>query len=317
MTYVINYETVAKITQGSKQACIYGFSSCLYSVIYDLCQEEGSCLERVYDYRIGDIFEDAGLRSRRTLEGHLMVQIGATSEKRGCFKAALVVLIFENYRRYHERLPLIPLLFCLDIDDNPFPLRPEDMTARTPAGAKKLETPSEVRRCFRLACEFPDEIIRAVANATFKFIKVVKIPREKHILLDFTEMAAPWRHERWEMLWKARKALPKAPRAEKRYPWRNELLGLLRSYTIPPSLVLPSRAAAAHPTLSSVKAAASPSLSSPTPAAQMIMVASASGASDAAALPPAIQPAVSGAAARSAAAPSPRKSGACSCCVIL
>lgn len=236
MSISIHYDSLSKICNGSKHIVVYGYKDCLFELISEQIKEDRATapFKHVLDWRIGDEFinDDALL----TLDGTQIERIKVDYNedvKRSC-KATLVQIVFENFKRKKMGLPLIPVIFCVDIDANKWVFRPTDTLSKAP-GLNKLRTHSEIRRCDKLCNTFSHSKIREVAQETFKFVKVKKLSEASGTdHLGFEEIAAPWKSPEWEAASKKRKEQPSDPRktkfpwgAKKEFPWREELSGLV------------------------------------------------------------------------------------------
>jgi hypothetical protein len=215
----------------------------MFDAIGERVKEDG--IKKVFDWHIGQEYvDDADLV---TLEGTQIKRLHVDYEEnflsRTC-KAAITAIVYENYRRTEANkkrkanglalLPLIPVLVCADIDGNRRAYNPLGIASKDPA-LNDLFTHSELRRAAKLACQFHNADIRAAARATFRFVKVKKIPSTTSFdtKIAFERIAAPWEHADWDKAWAEREktsegqiAAGKKPKKNE-FPWREELGSLI------------------------------------------------------------------------------------------
>lgn len=256
----LNYKSAMDICQ-SEQVMVYGWGHCKYLQVAGSLAESNfpdnpSPFKKIYDCAFGDT-------RVRTLEGRRIQEMRVDIPdddylkelNRRC-KSGVTNLVFENFQRREEGLSLIPLLFCIDIDDtgdhpwdkrrnrwdfdgpNPWRTTPELLCEKdrmTVTGQMNdFTTHSELRRCFKLANTFSDPRIRNVANSTFKFVRVVQNRDTLEYRLE--SVRAPWDHADWDRFWKKRMEIgSKQQKAStsislKRYPWRKELSTAIDRY---------------------------------------------------------------------------------------
>src|SRR5579885_2202920 len=213
----LDFDSVKAICGESDQAMVYGFARCRYEDVARRLREDGSPIMKVYDCSLGGIDTDgrpvASLEYITTVEGRYMTQIPfpvLDRHPQGISrpsKAGITNLVFENYKRDIEKLPLIPCIFCIDIDDNPIPFSIENVTNNeNPAGDSSIAL-KELRRAYKLCCTFDDADLKRVAKETFKCVKLVKIGEDAYKL---ELLKAPWERPEWDKLWAERKAKPKS-----------------------------------------------------------------------------------------------------------
>jgi hypothetical protein len=185
------------ICKGANQVMVYGSKQCKYEEIArslrGMTKEETFPLKKVLTWCVANDGSDSTEKS--TAEGRKMDVIPfdnpgffPQSTSRPC-KTALTDLVLENYKRKREGKALIPLLFCIDIDKNPYPLSAEEMLTKD-RDLNNLIFHKEMRRAYKL-CHDPkvDPKIRAIAQETFKFVKVTVDKDKTHA---FQQVQAPW-----------------------------------------------------------------------------------------------------------------------------
>lgn len=283
----LNYKSVMNICD-SEQVMVYGWGHCKYLQVAGSLEESPhadnpSPFKKVYDCAFGDT-NIRTLENRKVQE--LPIDIPEDDEtsyikelNRRC-KSGITNLVLENLKREEEGLPIIPLLFCIDIDDqgdhpwdkrrntwdaagpNPWVTTPELLCEKdrmTVTGQMNhFTTHSELRRCYKLANTFNDAQVRAVANRTFRFVKVIQDKDTGEYRLE--QIQAPWDHPDWNKYWTKRMEISAQQRSkkpsgptrlgldvdekgapflrrfatpvavEKRHPWRRELTTAVKKY---------------------------------------------------------------------------------------
>jgi hypothetical protein len=225
--------SVLSICKGADQAMVYGWSHCKYGEVEDalklMGKQEDFPIKKVFSCRIAVKSSPEAITS--TLEGRNMALLPFDEKltyslylSRMC-KTALTDLVLENYKRSKEKKPLIPVLFCIDIDRNPRPFSIEKMTSRAER-LNRQTTHKELRRAYKL-CNHEDPEIRQVARETFKFVRLKKAQKTKYALeaipspFDSPEFARRWSNR------KARSAPSKKPDA---LSWRKQLAKQIAEY---------------------------------------------------------------------------------------
>ncbi len=260
----VDYSSVLNITDYSEHTVFYGYDHCKYRQIADLCTSAGNPIYNYYLFGYNTPSEKALCKlysSTVNKEPSMLSNGGQCKDGLRSCKANLVNLIFENYKRAMEGQPIIQLVFCIDIDDNPFPPKSEYLTNRyTQDTKRRLITFSELRRAYKLCCEFSNDEIRKVASETFRFVKVSREQGDKEWIFHYslTKVDAPWSNKDWESLWKIREANP-STKETKRFPWKKELQRLIDEYHKSRSTCSSTTAATSS---SSSSSSSSPSLSS-------------------------------------------------------
>src|SRR5579883_2702248 len=136
-----NVDSTLEICKPSRQVVVYGFSHCNYLQVMSAIYRTKS-FDRVYDAKLSDYRPE----DRTTTENRVIDSFCSGNN----FKATLVDIVFENFQRKKLGLPVIPVLFCVDIDNNRYPLTPEFLCKKGP----HYWTNSELRRAYKLCCEF-------------------------------------------------------------------------------------------------------------------------------------------------------------------
>lgn len=206
------YNSCKKICPNTDQLMVYGWKHCKLDEITAKLKEAGSPIKKVFTGTVGDWYETEAI----TLEGNLIERIETFPETlRNNCKNGITNLVLENYRRTKQGLPLIPLLFCVDIDGNEYEFNSETITSKDIDLNTKF-TNSELRRAYKL-CTIQNSELRKIAQATIKFAKV-KIQKDN--LLALEAILPPWSSPDWQEMWTARME-QSAP--QKKNHWRERV----------------------------------------------------------------------------------------------
>lgn len=226
----LDYNSVKKIIPDANQAMVYGWGHCKYQHVTEALRLAGSPVQKVFDCSVGSKAADVGKKT--TVEGKVIEQLEVNSGKdlsRQC-KAGLTNLIFENYLRKQQGLPLIPIIFCVDIDDNPFPTTTPDTVTSRNDQLNTLITHNELRRCYKLAHELEKDPelkdIADIAKETIKFVRIKEKGADNYSLETITPF---WDQANFSDKWLERELSKKAPDptiARKIHKWKDQLLGL-------------------------------------------------------------------------------------------
>lgn len=227
-----------KVGKGSDQTMIYGWAHCCYYVMKDFTEraiaQKSSPIKKIYSYGVGKPnVSDQDVGKVTTLEGRRMNLLKSKTSLdvlkntyREC-KTAITNVVLENYKRQQEGLPLIPIVFAIDITKNPRPTNVQNICSKYYKLNKQI-THKEIRRAYKL-CSHPNPKIRAIACQTFKFVKVCMDTNGSATL---EQIPAPWADSidsphrdsyAFTSSWKARKKeSSSAPKPDK-YNWRKQL----------------------------------------------------------------------------------------------
>jgi hypothetical protein len=238
--------SLAFICKGSDQAMIYGWRQCGFDKIgmainSEASDPESGCpFKRSFNWTVGDPKISEGcLDEVTTVEGRKMNLIPyeptdspQKNIDRMC-KTALTDIVLENYKRQQEGLPLIPIVFCIDITDNPRPTSIQKIASKED-GFNKVTTHKELRRALKL-CTYPSEKILDIALQTFKFVKVCT----KDDSATLEQVPAPWAafvesldkiSPAFAVCWDARKTLSASEPKSETYNWRQQLEKQIAEY---------------------------------------------------------------------------------------
>jgi hypothetical protein len=232
----LNYASVSDVCGESNQVMVYGFGHCKYlHLINELAKGKGQ-IKKVFECSIGNDSTLPGLKLDKkyltTLEGREIQQLKCEepwydfddekiqNEKfctRSC-KTGTIDLVLENYKRILDDLPIIPIIFSVDITDNPFPFDPKRVSSKEPS-LNCLVTHSEMRRCYKLVTD--ENLTDEIREVSLRMIRCIKLNLGADEEYTLTKIEPFWNHPEWECAWKERMET-KSTRIKK-HPWR-ELL---------------------------------------------------------------------------------------------
>lgn len=238
MAIHLDFDSASQICGRTKQVMVYGFQHCRYTQVSTALKSDASPFSKVFDCSIGGPFAHPNVLT--TLEGSvierikipLLEQDDAVRELKQYCKAGLTNIIMENIKRSKAKLPLIPVLFVVDIDNNKHTLHPETISSKT----HTFVTLGELRRAYKL-CNDPGLLpeVKEIANKTFKFVKTkerkpeeVKGVGSAKSSFSLQQIKPFWAHAEWNKHWDKRvESSSKKPissaEKEKRMFWRKQL----------------------------------------------------------------------------------------------
>lgn len=209
----MDLHSVTAITKECDEVVMYGFFSCKYYVIKDILRQALSdgmkigALKQVDDYELTETYEKTNIAR---------INFQDTKDARAC-KALITNIVLENVLRLQANKKIIPVIFCIDIDNNQYQFNVENMLSKIDT-YNDLITHKELRRACKL-CTDPNLDIQKAAQATFKFVKV-KVLAEKSYRLE--EISAPYKDADYQKHMKTRKSQSHC--APKDNGWRPQLL---------------------------------------------------------------------------------------------
>jgi len=236
---IFNYskDSFRDVTDNSPQVFIIGQDHCSYYELREALNLPNSPLKRLFHWQIAQDLKSKGFELNITLEGRKIEQIPLTKSfnggrmiKRWC-KMANTNIVFENFKRRREELPIIPLMMCLDRTDNPYPNSSKTVTTKKEK-YNSLTFYAEFRRCYKL-CTFGrdnrlDAEIREVAKQTIRCVKLELVNGE----YVFTKATPYWEQDDWKACWEERKKQSN-PRRHKENYWVLEFYEAIRKYVVP------------------------------------------------------------------------------------
>lgn len=223
--FCLDPQSVMEICPEADEVMVYGWKHCKYGEVHDAIQGlatiEEFPIKKVHSWKAGYIRSD---ETGKTLDGQIFSRLmfaepenDIQKNSRPC-KTALTNLVLENYLRDQEGLNCIPLIFCIDIDDNPKTCNSETILSRETANNNAI-TNKEIRRAFKLA-RYDDIGVQWAANHTFKFVKLTK--REDNSY-SMEAIAAPWESDDWVTNWNLRQRLSTSTPKCDFYSWRAQI----------------------------------------------------------------------------------------------
>ena len=230
--------SLSQVAKGSNQVMIYGWGHCGYDKMTTGTEaasvfDRNSSIKRVFSFKLGNpLFSEYLTDSVTTLEGRRMNLLDYArgegqqkSTSRKC-KTAITNVVLENYKRQKEGLSLIPVIFAIDISNNPKPCKSAYICSKDSKTNDQV-THKEIRRAYKL-CTHPNPKIRAIALQTFKFAKVSI--RSHGVTLQ--QIAAPWAasvespekvSSTFDAYWQARKRVSRSKPKPEKYDWSKQL----------------------------------------------------------------------------------------------
>jgi hypothetical protein len=261
MTTVLDYPSLTRALGGeTQQLMVYGFADCKYDIIATALRTSspfgekisGNPVQRVFDHTMANTYLCESPETTSTLEGRKIHKIKFQDYVASRCKAALVNIIIENCKRNAEGLPLIPVLFAIGISTDSSGLYPPSIPDLITD--KQHITLKELRRVYKLCTDLTlPEHVRAIAERTFKFVKVIisespgkavegsegSEPRSPSTTYSFESIKAPWESvpkETWQAALAEYKAKKKQPppsgykgtyfskKENQQWRWRPQLL---------------------------------------------------------------------------------------------
>lgn len=231
MSIKLDYCSASDICGDASEVMVYGFQHCRYTQVTEALKEESSPFKKIYDCSIGGPFAPEEVLT--TLRGTHISQIAipgldrdnVVRELKQYCKAGLTNMVIENIKRLKLGVPLIPVLFVVDIDGNKYRLQSETIASKE----HTFVTMGELRRAYKL-CADPglNPSVKKIANATFKFVKTCQKEVDGETSYFLKQIAPFWMNESWEECWGERMEISAIkPRSSKQIEksnyWRNEL----------------------------------------------------------------------------------------------
>lgn len=231
MAIKLDLDSAHAICDGATQVMVYGFQHCRYTQVTEALKSEKSPFKKIYDCSIGGPFAPEEVMT--TLEGKRLKQIpipyldqqNVVRELKQYCKAGLANMVIENVKRARQGLELIPVLFIVDIDGNNHPLTPDSVSNKQ----YTFVTMGELRRAYKL-CNDPGlhPKVRAIANATFKFVQTCQHHDDGVVTYSLKQIAPFWQQQGWSEAWETRlKQSAEEPRTRsqkhKSAYWRGEV----------------------------------------------------------------------------------------------
>lgn len=176
---LINIDSLKTICGQSNEVVVFGFRRFRYYQTYEAINSMKDM--RAYSWSDYQFKMDAVDKSR--------------------YKAIINDLVLDNYIRKQNSQPIIPFIFVVGLDHNS--LHIERIAVRDNNNYFKGVTLTELRRCYKVAHEFPE--LKDIANETFKFVELTK-HQDHPSEYQFKQVKPFWLHKNWNSLWERRKA---------------------------------------------------------------------------------------------------------------
>lgn len=220
------------ICDPAKTIMIYGFDHCHMWDVLALFKNN-SMIERVYDYIIGShTIIDEKDPCFYSPSGEPLSQLDEKSKsdslKQEC-KNALNRMVADNYKRREKDANAIitPILFCIDTNNNSYPITPESFCFG------KQTTYSELRRAYKLCTDLKvDPKIRSIACETFRFSYVntahnFELSNHSYEVTQkyqISPIPAPWEAKEIKTAWEQKQLTKQGIcQTNKPYDWRKDL----------------------------------------------------------------------------------------------
>lgn len=217
----IDYLSVTPITNSASEVVVYGSNTCRYIDIARQCNQIG-----LHKYYTEADSEEQERLNEILLKERLELDMEKQTIASLC-KVTITNLVLTNYARKLEKKPIIPAIFLISIMGDNSLEDPNFLTVRTD---RSRITIKEIRRIYKLANKYPDELVRQIANETFRFVKVnVKLIRGRpgYVL---EKILPPWSHKDWKMLWDKREASARVAPVPKKHLWQSLLGTEIKKY---------------------------------------------------------------------------------------
>src|SRR3990167_9919630 len=228
----IEINSIRKLLGHSPEAVVYGLLDCLYLDVKEaLKQVKGINIYDVLGFEEDDCLIPA-------IDIDLVADTRADMVKR-CSKAGITSVLVENYKRSKLGKPLVPLLFCVELQaDHQQVVLDMGRVAKLTGHASSV-TDAELRRCFKSYREATHEL-RKIVEQTFKFVRVQQDHQEKD-LYYLQELTPFWKRPEWNQLWVERTEQKQKKLINKKFPWRKVTLEQIRLFHAMPDLKLPAQ----------------------------------------------------------------------------
>jgi len=202
--------SVNSICDHSDYIMVYGYSHCKYA---GLKNSLSILQKKVSAWQLDKHTSERNFNNGQNTE----LLESKRDDVKSRWKTDMTNIVAENFKRSKEKgQKFISIIFCVDIDHNPYTYSYESV-----ALSSRI-TDSELRRAYKLCHEFEDKELKAIAQRTFKFVKV---KMEGLNIIDVEPINAPWVHQNWAASWKKRKE-------QKKTGWWDSILTRFSNPTI-------------------------------------------------------------------------------------
>lgn len=224
----INLEinSVKNIIGNCQEVTVYGLKDCRYYSVINALEKQNiktNCWSEINFPIIK--YDDINFDPNNNMATEKAKAMVSNSRK---YKTIITSLVIENYKRSKENKPLIPLLFCIGLEEaNKKIVLNAKKVAESRRGrdmdqpdnpANSSITEKELRRCYKMCTETSPEL-RKIAKETFKFVKLKQDP--SHPRLFTLEQVKPFFEEDfWDQAWQERRKHRLPVQFPKHYSWR-------------------------------------------------------------------------------------------------
>jgi hypothetical protein len=214
----LDVTSLNEICGGSKQIAVYGWTHCFYQTLK---------LNIIGREIINNI--DCWNSEARKIE---RVAVYINPKGKEYWKELLTNIVFENCKRSKMHLPIIPIIFCIDIDNNPYITSSKTIFSRNPEDNSRV-TNAELRRAYKLCNQTEDEV-SAIAKQTFNFTKITMKNGKCH--LERNQFF--WENEKWNEEWTKRQSTRRVEIKRNKLDWKALFLTKLQNFIPPMNLLV-------------------------------------------------------------------------------
>ncbi len=236
---IVNSKSITDICGENTQVMVYGATHAGWGTVIEILAQEKSPLK---DMLVCDAMGTVE-GTPKTLEGRVIEKVVSSNKLKGLCKSAIVNILFENFKRKKEGLPLLQIIFSLNIvseGEAPVPLNIDEILGKYGVAAHHT-TSAELRRLYRCFQMMPNLVSESVKFIHLKkptkdygaeedlienrymdcddedeplelekFLKQGSLLREdveknRHLYeWSFVPVEAPWKNPQWTAAWRER-----------------------------------------------------------------------------------------------------------------
>lgn len=206
----IHPDSLRTIMGKSSEAVIFGLSDCLYlEVCWAINAEDGL---KAY------IFNDLNDPEEQHIP-HTLLFANQLSDKQEC-KTVITNLLIENYKRHQNGQPIIPLIFCIELEKDGEEVKLDTNSILNRDGIHRSITDAELRRCYKSYAQLGKEM-KKISEMTFKFVRV-KQESKFNDTYHLVELKPFWKNLKWKFMWHDYTKHKKNNQQLNDKPWRKE-----------------------------------------------------------------------------------------------
>lgn len=215
----LEQQSLRALIGDSEEVAVYGFKLCRYYEVSDALKRKDIKVDLWSSYRFPVIKID---KISFSFYGGAGWSTSAINSARD-YKAILTSLVIENYKRSRAGEPQIPLLFCIGLEEDgkTVTLDSKKVAHDNSALYGSSMTDKELRRCYKIYSEGPDEI-KSIAVQTFKFVNLKQSTSDKD-LYTLEQLSPFWEQQVWKEAWQDRKLYKASFKQPKQFAWRKIL----------------------------------------------------------------------------------------------